>query len=184
MSEGDYIMRRCRPDEAAVALEIINAAAQRYHGAIPDDCWREPYMPAEELAHEVRDGVELWGCERGGELLGVMGLQAVKDASLIRHAYVRPHLQRAGVGGALLRHLGTPPARRVLIGTWAAAEWAIQFYRRHGFALVPQPIAGELLRTYWNVPERQMACSVVLARDPQAVSAPRAAPSGRARRGR
>jgi GNAT superfamily N-acetyltransferase len=123
-------------------------------------------MPADELAAEIAAGVVFWGYEADGELVGVMGLQPVRDVELIRHAYVAPGRQRAGVGGALLEHLAARTTRRMLVGTWAAAEWAIAFYVRHGFAPVGPERTAELLRAYWTIPERQIETSVVLARPP------------------
>jgi GNAT superfamily N-acetyltransferase len=131
---------------------------------IPADRWHEPYMPAEELDAEIAAGVEFWGCEAGGELLGVMGIQPVRDVHLIRHAYVAPAAQRRGIGGALLDHLMAEIDGRVLVGTWAAARWAIDFYLRHGFEQLTPELKDELLKTYWDIPERQVETSVVLAR--------------------
>ena len=105
-----------------------------------------------------------WGYEAGGELVGVMGVQPVRDVQLIRHAYVAPGRQRGGVGGALLEHLVARAGRRILVGTWEAAEWAIAFYRRHGFEPVGRERTAELLRAYWSIPERQIETSVVLER--------------------
>jgi GNAT superfamily N-acetyltransferase len=123
-------------------------------------------MPAQELESEIAAGVEFWGCEADGALVGVMGIQPVRDVDLIRHAYVLPAHQRCGIGAALLRHLRQRSARRMLIGTWAAAEWAISFYCRHGFELVPPERKTGLLKTYWTVPGRQIETSVVLANPP------------------
>jgi hypothetical protein len=53
-------------------------------------------------------------------------------------------------------------ARPVLIGTWAAATWAIRFYERHGFRVVEAEEKNRLLKRYWNIPERQIETSVVL----------------------
>jgi len=156
-------IRRCRDDERGAILAIVNAAAQAYRGVIPADQWHEPYMAADELDREIADGVAFWGYEGEGELLGVMGIQPVADVELIRHAYVAPASQGAGVGGALLGHLMRSATRPVLVGTWAAAEWAIRFYERHGFELVSPERKDELLRTYWSIPERQTLTSVVLA---------------------
>jgi N-acetylglutamate synthase-like GNAT family acetyltransferase len=158
------MIRRCRDDDHDAILAIINAAAEAYRGVIPADRWHEPYMPAAELDGEVAAGVEFWGYEADGELLGVMGIQPLEDVDLIRHAYVRPGRQRGGVGGTLLAHLMDAATKPVLVGTWAAAEWAIDFYRRHGFAQVSPEEKTRLLRTYWNIPERQVDTSVVLAR--------------------
>jgi GNAT superfamily N-acetyltransferase len=158
------IIRRCRDDEQPTLLRIINLAAQRYHGVIPTDCWHEPYMPADELAAESAAGVEFWGAELDGALVGVMGIQQVLDADLIRHAYVLPEFQGKGIGGLLLAHLCAQRSRPILIGTWAAASWAIGFYRRYGFRLVGSEEARSLLQTYWTVPDRQIETSVVLRR--------------------
>jgi GNAT superfamily N-acetyltransferase len=130
-----------------------------YRGVIPADRWHEPYMAADALDAEVAAGVAFWGHERDGALVGVMGIQRVRDVNLIRHAYVLPEHQRYGVGGALLEHLRRRSTHRMLVGTWATAEWAIRFYRRHGF----EPASQDLLRTYWSIPERQIETSVVLA---------------------
>jgi GNAT superfamily N-acetyltransferase len=143
--------------EREAIFEVVNAAAEAYRGVIPADRWREPYMPMEELDGEIAAGVEFWGYEDGdGRLVGVMGVQPVADVVLIRHAYVLPAAQGQGIGGALLQHLTTGTDVRILIGTWAAAEWAIGFYRRHGFVPVTPELKDRLLETYWNIPERQV----------------------------
>lgn len=158
------MIRRCTADDCDRILAIINDAARAYRGVIPDDRWKNPYMSAEELADEIAAGVEFDGYEIGGTgLAGVMGIQPVEDVTLIRHAYVATAHRRSGVGSALLRGLLERQDRPVLIGTWAAAEWAIAFYRRHGFETVPEPRKSELLRHYWTVPKRQIETSVVLA---------------------
>jgi GNAT superfamily N-acetyltransferase len=157
-------IRPCRGDEQPAILAIVNAAAEAYRGVIPADRWREPYMPADELDREIQAGVVFWGVEDGGELAGVMGIQDVGEFDLIRHAYVAPGAQRRGIGSALLEQLMGSARRPILVGTWAAAEWAIDFYRRHGFELLPPGRTAELLKTYWSIPERQIETSVVLAR--------------------
>ena len=156
-------IRRCRDDERAAILDIVNSAAQAYRGVIPADRWHDPYMDSRELDEEIAAGVEFWGYEAGGILIGVMGIQPVRDVDLIRHAYVRPGTQRRGVGGALLVHLRGLTARRMLVGTWAAADWAIRFYERYGFALTSPAQKTALLKTYWSIPDRQIETSVVLA---------------------
>ena len=156
------MIRRCSKDEQPAILAIVNAAAEAYRGVIPDDCWHEPYMPAEELDEEIAAGVEFWGYEDGGEMVGVMGIQPVRDVELIRHAYVVPGGQRRGVGSALIEHLMTQSRRQMLVGTWAAAEWAIDFYRRHGFERVSSERGAALLKAYWSISERQVETSVVL----------------------
>jgi GNAT superfamily N-acetyltransferase len=154
------MIRPCRDDERAAILAIVNAAAEAYRGVIPADRWHEPYMPADELDAEIAAGVAFHGYEEDGALLGIMGIQPVRDVDLIRHAYVAPAAQGRGIGGALLAHLTATTNRTILVGTWAAAEWAIRFYRRHGF----EPATQDLLRTYWSIPERQIETSVVLMR--------------------
>jgi GNAT superfamily N-acetyltransferase len=146
-------------------VAVINAAATAYAGVIPADRYHQPYMPRDELREEIAAGVRFWGLF-DAELAGVMGIQDVDDVTLIRHAYVRPDRQRRGVGARLLGHLvrlaDQPPARPLLVGTWAAAWWAVAFYERHGFALVEPDEKDRLLRCYWSIPERQVETSVVL----------------------
>jgi GNAT superfamily N-acetyltransferase len=161
-------IRPCRDDDRQALLAIVNAAAEAYRGIIPPDRWHEPYMPASELAGEIAAGVEFWGSERAGALVGVMGIQRMQDVDLIRHAYVRPGSQRHGVGAELLGHLRALSSRRILVGTWAAASWAIRFYQRHGFQLVSPEQKNRLLRIYWTIPDRQVETSVVLADPPLA----------------
>jgi GNAT superfamily N-acetyltransferase len=158
-------IRPCRADERAAIL-TINAAAEVYRGVIPADRWHVPYMPAAELDEEIAAGVMFWGYEQDGALVGVMGFQPVRDVGLIRHAYVLPGSQERGVGGALLKRLRQTSARQLLVGTWAAADWAIRFYQRHGFALVSSERKAALLKMYWTIPERQIETSVVLADPP------------------
>jgi GNAT superfamily N-acetyltransferase len=155
--------RACRNDERAAILAIINAAAEAYRGVIPADCWHDPYMPQDELEREIASGVTFWGHAADGMLAGVMGLQQMRDADLIRHAYVLPGKQQRGIGGELVAHLQRLSTQRMLVGTWAAAQWAIRFYQRHGFALVSPEQKAKLLKSYWDIPERQIETSVVLA---------------------
>jgi GNAT superfamily N-acetyltransferase len=144
-------------------LAIVNGAAQAYRGVIPPDRWHEPYMPAQELESEIADGVAFWVAEEGSSLLGVMGIQDKGEVALVRHAYVKPGAQQKGIGTRLLGHVMSLADKPVLIGTWAAAAWAIAFYRRNGFAVVPAPEKDALLRRFWSIPERQIETSVVLA---------------------
>ena len=159
-------IRPCRDDERPAILAIVNAAAEAYRGVIPADRWHEPYMPAAELDAEMAAGVAFWGCEADGALVGVMGIQDVGEVDLIRHAYVLPERQGQGIGGALLRHLRGQSDRRMLVGTWADAEWAIGFYRRHGFRLCAPAQTRALLNAHWTIPDRQIETSVVLADPP------------------
>jgi GNAT superfamily N-acetyltransferase len=144
-------------------LKIVNDAANAYKGAIPADRWKEPYMPTPELLEEIESGVQFYGLKENGVLVAVMGIQPVKNVTLIRHAYVLTSHQRKGYGEKLLRHLMTLAATpTVLVGTWKAAFWAVNFYVKYGFKLVSEEEKNKLLREYWNLPERQVETSVVL----------------------
>lgn len=156
------MIRRCSNADLAAMKAIINEAAQAYQGVIPADCWHEPYMTRSSLMAEISAGINFWGWDESGVLIGVMGLQTVRDATLIRHAYVSPTRQGRGVGAALLSTLAGQTTGRLLVGTWAAAEWAIRFYERHGFQLVSTDEKDRLLSTYWSIPLRQRDTSVVL----------------------
>jgi GNAT superfamily N-acetyltransferase len=160
------MIRPLQHDDIDAALAIINQAAQAYKGVIPADCWQEPYMPEAELLAEIAAGVDFSGYEDGGSLLGVMGRQDLKEVTLIRHAYVHPGAQRRGLGARLLTHLMDNIPGPVLVGTWAAAWWAIRFYEQHGFKLVTPKTKDRLLCTHWAISPRQVETSVVLA-DPK-----------------
>ena len=157
------MIRLCELSESEIVFNIVNDAAQAYKGIIPVDRWKEPYMTKEKLQHEIEEGVEFWGYEEDGQLQGVMGLQLVDDVTLIRHAYVRTVKRNSGIGGKLLSHLKTLTNKPILIGTWAAADWAIRFYEKYGFKVVSMEEKNILLRKYWNIPDRQVETSVVLA---------------------
>jgi GNAT superfamily N-acetyltransferase len=152
----------CQARDLPTIFDIINDAAQAYKGIIPADRWHEPYMPMAELESEIAKGVRFYGYTLEGRLVGVMGIQDVKDVTLIRHAYVRTRSRRHGIGHALLEHLNGLTPRPVLIGTWKAATWAIRFYEKNGFRLVDEEEKNHLLRTYWTIPARQVEESVVL----------------------
>ena len=156
-------IRKARSDDHPAILAIVNDAAQAYRGVIPADRWHEPYMPREELESEIADGVAFWLDEQDGRLLGVMGIQDRGEVALVRHAYVSPASQKSGIGTGLLRHVTAEAGKPILIGTWAAASWAIAFYLRNGYSVVPEARKATLLRRYWKIPERQIETSVVLA---------------------
>ena len=157
------MIRRCVHADFSAIEAVINEAAQAYRGVvIPSDCWHEPYMTSSVLKTEADAGVNFWGWDEPPTLIGVMGIQHVRDFTLIRHAYVRKAHQGRGIGGALLRFFADQATGRLLVGTWAAAEWAIRFYERHGFHLVSPAEKDRLLSTYWNIPSRQKETSVVL----------------------
>ena len=142
---------------------IINDAAQAYEGVIPDDHWQDPYMPLDELKHEIEEGIVFWGIEEDGNLVGIMGIQDRGNVVLIRHAYVRTKRRNNGIGTQLLQHLEGMTKKPILIGTWANATWAIRFYERNGYYLLSRSETERLLQQYWNIPERQVVTSVVLA---------------------
>ena len=161
--EEAMLIRKSNTDDFEVILAIVNEAAQAYRGVIPNDRWHEPYMPSEELRSEITDGVVFWVVEHEGDLVGVMGLQDKGDVALVRHAYVETKLQRKGIGTSLLRHVEGLTDKPILIGTWAAASWAIDFYRQNGFIVLPNREKDRLLRKYWSIPVRQIELSIVLA---------------------
>ena len=161
---GKNAIRPCTSVDFEAIYSIVNDAAQAYRGIIPADRWKEPYMPREELRHEIGQGVRFWGYEEHGELAGVMGIQDVLDVTLIRHSYVRTHMRRKGIGGRLLEFLLEKADRSVLIGTWADAVWAIDFYEKAGFGCVSEAEKNRLLKKYWSIPDRQVETSVVLRR--------------------
>lgn len=168
---GPLVIRPCRAAEEPLMAQIVCDAASAYKGVIPVDRYHEPYMPLDELRAEVAAGVRFWGCEKCGELVGIMGIQDVDnsaeggigDVALIRHAYVRTAQRGRGIGGALLAHLVEQTTRPILMGTWAAATWAVRFYEKNGFTLTSHEEKERLLRIYWNIPARQVETSVVLA---------------------
>lgn len=154
------MIRKCQANDSRRIYSIINEAAKAYDGAIETDCYHQPYMPEEELEQEMKR-VTFYGYETGGELVGIMGIEPIKDVTLIRHAYVLPQWQKRGIGNKLLNHLKSlTTTRSLLVGTWAAAHWAIAFYQKHGFKLLQDK--DELLETYWDIPPRQIETSVVM----------------------
>ncbi|HEX4322473.1 MAG TPA: GNAT family N-acetyltransferase [Acidobacteriaceae bacterium] len=157
------MIRRCDAQDFGQIWDIVNDGAQAYRGVIPADRWTEPYMSQAKLEHEIEAGVVFWCAEDAGFLEGVMGIQQVEDVSLIRHAYVRTASQKKGVGARLLTYLQGLATRPLLIGAWSDAVWAIRFYEKYDFALVGQEDKVRLLKKYWNVPDRQIETSVVLA---------------------
>jgi len=157
------MIRACTSGDVAAIFEIINDGAQAYRGIIPADCWHDPYMPMDELKEQIAQGIGFWGYEAHGKLAGVMGSQDRGEVTLIRHAYVRTAQRRKGIGERLLKHLEGMSAKPVLIGTWAAAGWAIDFYRKHGYRLLSTAEKNRVLPKYWKIPQRQIETSVVLA---------------------
>jgi N-acetylglutamate synthase-like GNAT family acetyltransferase len=159
------MIRPCREADTDRIYDIINDAAAAYKAVIPADCWHDPYMSRAELRHELQAGVKFWSYECTCELVGVMGIQQVREVALIRHAYVCTANRQQGIGTQLLTKLRRLTARPILIGTWAVATWAIKFYQKHGFRMVTPEEKNRLLKLYWMISERQMETSVVLADD-------------------
>lgn len=157
------MIRPCEETDLENMFLIVNDAAVAYRGVIPEDCWHEPYMTMEELAHEIRDGVMFWAWEEDGELQGVMGIQDRGPITLIRHAYVRTERRNSGIGTKLLRRLEQMTEKPILIGTWLAATWAIRFYKKNGYHALSRAETDALLRQYWRISERQIVTSIVLA---------------------
>lgn len=156
----EYSVRSCSRADEAMIFTIINESAKAYRGVIPTDRIHEPYMSLSELRKEMGE-MTFFAYEEGGIPLGVVGFQPVKDVTLVRHLYVLPEHQRRGIGKKLIEHvIRVAKKRRILVGTWEAARWAIGFYEKNGFALLPGK--DELLRKYWNIPEGQIELSVVL----------------------
>jgi GNAT superfamily N-acetyltransferase len=154
------MIRICRAEDLDDICSIINEAAKAYSGSIPADCYHEPYMPLEELRKEMRR-IIFFGWQIKDKLVGIMGLELSKDVSLIRHAYVLPQHQSKGIGSKLLRNImGRSATPHILVGTWADAHWAIEFYQKHGFDLLPNK--DQLLKKYWDISPRQIETSVVL----------------------
>lgn len=169
------MIRKSAPGDFEAILAIINDAASAYRNVIPPDRWHEPYMPREELAAQIADGVEFSCYVDGDEIVGVMGIQDKGDVRLIRHAYVRTARRNGGIGAQLLRALIAGGSKPILIGTWKAAAWAIAFYEKHGFRRVDDAEKNRLLTTYWTIPARQVETSVVLADQNYRASAARRA---------
>ena len=160
------MMRKLNEADFQAVLSIINDAAVAYKGKIPTDCWKEPYMPAQELKEEIERGVQFYGYTQRCALVAVMGIQPVGDVTLIRHAYTLTNHQRQGIGEKLLIYLlGLAQSKRILVGTWETAPWAVRFYQKHGFILLSRQETNKLLRKYWTIPERQIETSVVLEQE-------------------
>jgi GNAT superfamily N-acetyltransferase len=157
------VIRPCSDGDLSRVYDIINDAATAYRGAIPDDCWHEPYMPMDELQREAA-AMTFYGLDEDSRLVGIVGYQPVRDVTLLRHLYVETGRQRDGVGSALLRHvIGLTDTPRLLVGMWADAAWAIRFYAKHAFVLDRD--GARLLRTYWAIPDRQRETSIVMGRE-------------------
>ena len=146
-------------------LHVINDASLKYKGVIPDNCWQEPYMSEQELIDEFNNKVHMFGYHKNNKLIGVIGVQEVKDVILIRHAYTLSSHQGKGVGSALLEYLLKKNKNsRLLVGTWKNATWAIQFYKKFDFILHTKEETTLLLKKYWNISTKQIENSVVLER--------------------
>ena len=151
--------------DSSKILHIINDAAKKYKGIIPDDCWHEPYMSEQELIDEFNDEVRMYGYHDNNKLIGVIGIQEVQDIILIRHAYTLTSYQNKGTGSAMLEYLLKKSQNsRLLVGTWKNATWAIRFYEKFGFVVHSKEQSTLLLKKYWKIPSKQIKNSVVLER--------------------
>lgn len=157
------MIRPCSENDFEKIYEVINESSKIYKGVIPSDLWKEPYMSKEELEKEIKSGVKFWVYEENNKIIGVMGIQNIRDVTLIRHAYILSGERRKGIGSKLLMFLLNQTVRPVLIGTWKDATWAISFYEKHGFKLVEPDEKDRLLKMYWSISQRQIESSVVLA---------------------
>lgn len=157
------MIKKCDDNDFNDIYIIINDVSAAYKGIIPKDRWHEPYMSVDELKGQIDKGVEFWGYYSDNVLTGVMGIQDRGDVCLIRHAYVRTVMRGQGIGGKLLTYMIMKTDLPVLIGTWAAAVWAIGFYKKYGFKMVDDAAKDMLLKKYWSIPQRQIETSVVLA---------------------
>ena len=154
------MIRKCNSEDTERIYHIVNTAAKAYEGVIADDCYHQPYMPREELEQEMKR-VVFYGWQANGKTVGVMGIEPIKDVTLIRHAYVLPDYQDRGIGRKLLEHLlEQTNTAQLLVGTWKDATWAVRFYEKNGFEMMPGK--DELLSEYWDIPKRQIETSVVL----------------------
>ena len=144
-------------------LYVVNNAALKYRGIIPDDCWHEPYMLEKELVNEFNNSVRMFGYKKDNKLVGVMGIQELKNITLIRHAYVLTHYQGMGVGKSLLQYLfKINKSSSLFVGTWRDATWAIQFYKKFGFVVHTKIQTNQLLKKYWEISSKQIENSIVL----------------------
>ena len=159
------MIKKYTKNDTSKILHIINDASLRYKGIIPDNCWHEPYMSEQELIDELSDGVRMFGYHHNSKLIGVIGIQEVKDVILIRHAYTLTSHQGKGTGSALLKYLLKKNHNSsLLVGTWRNATWAIQFYKKFGFILQTKNQSALLLKKYWKISSKQIKNSVVLKR--------------------
>ena len=157
------MITECTKKNISNILYVINDASLKYKGIIPNDCWHEPYMTKQKLINEFANGVRMFGYNKNNTLVGVMGIQELKEVTLIRHAYILTQYQGLGIGKSLLQHLfKIKTSSCLLVGTWRDATWAIQFYEKFGFVLHTKKQIAQLLKKYWSLPSKQIENSVVL----------------------
>jgi len=157
------IINECTKSDYSEILHVVNDASERYRNVIPDDCWKEPYMPKSELLDVFEEGVKMFGCVQNDKLISIMGFQEIMDVVLIRHAYTLTEYQGKGFGSTLLKYLlDKNKGSRLLVGTWRDAKWAIKFYEKFGFVLHEKKESNSLLEKYWNIPSKQIEHSIVL----------------------
>jgi GNAT superfamily N-acetyltransferase len=157
-------IRQCDSKDIDTIFEVINEASKAYKPVLPSDAYHEPQMPLEEVQREIRR-VRFLVYEEEGRILGVMGYEYLGEVALIRHAYVRSRAQRKGIGTLLLTHIEnsiiqSKTVRKIVIGTYSGASWAISFYEKHGYQKSSNP--QEILTKYYDIPEVQRLNSLTL----------------------
>ena len=159
------MIKEYKKSDSSEILYVINDAAIKYKGVIPGNCWHEPYMPEQELINEFNNGLRMFGNHYNNKLIGVIGIQDIKDVILIRHAYTLTSYQNKGTGSMLLEYLLKKNQNsRLLVGTWKNATWAIRFYEKFGFILHAKDQSTLLLKKYWKISSNQIKNSAVLER--------------------
>jgi GNAT superfamily N-acetyltransferase len=145
------------------ALIVINEAARWYREFLPAEEFHDPEMTPSQWETEARR-MTWYGAFVEGALVGVMGLEYVGDAALLRHAYVLAGHQRGGIGTSLREHLEAQVRRvgRIIVGTYRENHKARRMLERAGYTLSPDP--ESILRTYYAIPEDRLKASVTYER--------------------
>jgi GNAT superfamily N-acetyltransferase len=153
------LIRPLSPADREAALAVINEAARWYRDFLPPEEYHEPEMTAEEWDGEARR-LTWFGAFVGGALVGVGGLERVKDVALLRHGYVLPAWQRAGVGARLVERLETEArgVERIVVGTYRGNYKARRALEKAGYRPSLDPEA--VLRAYYAIPEPRIRSSL------------------------
>jgi len=161
---NDVKIEELKREEFAEALGVLNEAAKSYKMVLPPEAYKEPQMSLEEFSSEA-ERIRFLAAKSDGEVVGIMGYEYVGDAALIRHGYVKPSHQRMGIGSALLKAIEgrireEGRVRKVVVGMYRRAYWAVSFWSKHGFMLADD--SEEVLRKYYNIPEVQIKNSIAM----------------------